>query len=345
LDIFINDLENKPLVTVQEDTTLLAARQLMEIQQIRHLAVLDFKGNLLKVIGLGDILRVIEHSYVHLLEEILEENKRTLSAKEDHIKLLLNAVHQTAGMILISDKFGNIEYVNKAFEGLTGYSLEEVKGLNPRFLKSGQTQSDTYQNLWQTLKLGQTWKGELCNQTKTGRVYWVLASITPIYNEKGELNHFVAVEEEITEKIERDRKLKEFGQHFLDVVNAAPIMFWESGSDGKIVYFNQYCAEFTGMELKGLYQNGWERQIDPIDLKEYSDIFQRAMIGRKAFKIDHRLKNYAGEYRWVMNNAVPYINENGEFSGFRGFCIDITENKIREITVQNELARIKRVPN
>ncbi len=232
------ELENKPLITVNGETTLLAARQLMEVKKIRHLVVLDHDGTLLKVLGLADILQVIEHSYMRLLEEILEQNRQTLTAKEDHINMLTNAVQQTAGMVLISDKFGNIEYVNKAFEHISGYALEEIKGLNPRFLKSGSTQPSVYHNLWQTLDSGQTWKGELCNQSKSGTTYWVLASITPIYNEQGELTRFVAVEEDITERVEMETKLKQEQKNFHDMTNAYPIMFWESGIDGKFFYFS-----------------------------------------------------------------------------------------------------------
>jgi PAS domain S-box-containing protein len=252
--------------------------------------------------------------------------------------MLTNAVQQTAGMILISDKFGNLEYVNKSFEEISVYTLEEVKGLNPRFLKSGSNQTAVYQNLWLTLNSGQTWKGELCNQSKSGVIYWVLASITPIYNEKGALKHFVAVEEDIiTERIEKEARFKEFELRFHEVAKTSPIMFWKSTIDCKILYLSQYCVEFTGRELRELSGNGWARQIHPDDLKDYLDTFQEAIVECKPFSMDHRLRNFAGEYRWVMNNAVPHKNDIGHFIGFRGFCLDITERKIRELTAQNEL--------
>lgn len=330
LDISISELGNKALISVSEDTTLLAARKLMEIKQIRHLIVLDLNGNLLKVLGLADMLQVIEHSYVHLLEEILEQNKRTISAKEEHITLLKNAVQQTAGMILISDNFGNIEYVNKAFEDISGYSLEEVRGLNPRFLKSGSTHTTVYKDLWQTLNSGQTWKGELCNQTKSGKTYWVSASISPVFNDQSELNHFIAVEVDISERIEMETKLKQYQKYFHDMANAYPILFWESETDGKIVYFSEFCFEFTGYEFSELSGYGWARQIHTDDLKDYLHAFQQAMIERKTFSIDYRIKNSAGKYKWVMHHAIPNIDDKGNFSGFRGFCIDVTERKIRE---------------
>lgn len=329
LNISVSELETKALIAVNEDTTLLAARKLMEIQQIRHLVVVDNQGNLIKVLGLADILQVIEHSHVYLLEEILEQNQRLISAKEDHINLLTNAVQQTAGMILITDQSGNIEYVNKSFEDISGYTLEEVKGLNPRFLKSGSTQSADYLNLWQTLLSGQTWKGELCNQSKSGKVYWVLASISPIYNELGELKHFVAVEEDITGRIEKETALKKCQEYFHDVANVYPIMFWEAENDGNLYCLSHYCFVLTGLQPNELYGNGWARLIHLEDLKAYLSVFQQAMIERKAFTVDYRIKNAMGEYRWVMDHAFPKINDHGNFVGFRGFCIDITKHKMQ----------------
>ena len=333
LQLCVADLKQKPLISVNENMTLLAARQLMEIEHIRHLAVVDFKGDLIKLLSMADILTVIEFSYLNLYKEIFENNKKTISAKNAHIQMLTNAVQQTAGMILITNKFGEIEYVNQAFERITGYTFEEVKGLNPRFLKSNFTTHATYQNLWQTLAGGKTWKGELCNQTKAGSNYWVLASITPIYNETNELLHFVAVEEDITERVQREAQLKEFKQRFHETANTSPILFWEAGVDGKIHYLNQFWFEFTGRELDELYGNGWAKQLHPEDLNGFLDTFQQSLVARSAFTLEHRLKNSAGEYRWVINNAKPRSNETGDFYGFIGYCIDITELKIRELAI------------
>lgn len=337
LDMLIADLNNRPVVTVQEDMSLLAARQLMEIEQIRHLVVLDTRGNLVKVLSLGDILRVIEYSYVQLLEEILEENRQTISDKEDHIVMLSKAVEQTAGMILICDKFGKLEYVNKAFETISGYTLAEVKGLNPRFLKSGEIAHQVYVNLWQTLLAGQTWKGELRNRTKAGDDYWVLASITPILDENAESKYFVAVEEDITERIQVETKLKEVEHRFLELANSTPVMLWESGYDGKLYYLNHAWTEFTGRPNQELLGNGWAKFIHSDDLTDFLNNFQKAVIERCSFSIDLRLKNSSGDYRWIMNTGKPRINERGQFLGLRGSCIDITERKLRELATQ-ELA-------
>jgi PAS domain S-box-containing protein len=319
---------------VNEEMTLLAARQLMEIENIRHLAVTDNQNDLVKILSLADILQVIEHSYVQLLEEILEENKQILSAKDEYIQLLTNAVQQTAGMILISNRFGELEYVNQSFETISGYTLEEVKGLNPRFLKSGNISKEIYQGLWQTLLSGNTWKGELCNRTKAGNTYWVSASITPIYSEKGILSHYVAVEEDITERINMERKLRDSEQRYFEVTSTFPVMLWESDVDGKIIYFSQFWTAFTGLALMELDGIGWARLIHPDDLIKFLDDFLQSLVERKGFCVDFRLQNATGEDRWIMNTGNPHVDQKGIFVGFKGFCIDITNRKRQEFVAQ-----------
>ena len=119
-----------------------------------------------------------------------EENRRTLS----------RAVEQSPVSIVITDREGNIEYVNPRFEAVTGYALDEVRGRNPRFLKSGQTPPSTYEQLWKTITGGGEWRGELCNRKKNGELFWEHASISGLENEPGQVNHFVAVKEDITER-------------------------------------------------------------------------------------------------------------------------------------------------
>ncbi len=116
---------------------------------------------------------------------------------EEQILLLSRAVEKSPATIMITDEEGNIEYVNQKFIELTGYTLEEVKGKKPSILKSGYTTEDQYQELWNTIKSGNTWKGEFHNKKKNGELYWESALITPIQNDRLFL---LAVKEDITEQ-------------------------------------------------------------------------------------------------------------------------------------------------
>jgi len=121
-------------------------------------------------------------------------------AIEKKLTLLSQAVQQNPIAIEISDANGVIEYINPAFEKITGYSSGEIIGQNPRILKSGYHSNAFYKNLWNTILSGKEWIGELKNKRKNGKLYWEEAIISPIFNNKGNITHFVAVKEDVTEK-------------------------------------------------------------------------------------------------------------------------------------------------
>ncbi len=119
---------------------------------------------------------------------------------EERLRKLERAVEHSAHTIVITDKRGTIEYVNPAFTRITGYTAEEAIGQNPKILKSGKHPSSFYQNLWNTILKGKVFRGEMVNRRKNGELYWEHISIAPVKNEKGEITHFVAVKEDITER-------------------------------------------------------------------------------------------------------------------------------------------------
>ncbi len=116
------------------------------------------------------------------------------------IRKLFLAVEQSPESIVITNLDAKIEYVNEAFERNTGYTREEAIGMNPRILQSGHTPKATYQEMWARLSHGETWHGELFNRRKDGSEYVEFANISPIRQPGGEVTHFLAIKEDITEK-------------------------------------------------------------------------------------------------------------------------------------------------
>lgn len=129
-------------------------------------------------------------------------------AREAELQMLRVAVEQSANTIVITDLSGNIEYVNPAFERISGYQAAEVIGKNPRVLKSGKQSDSLYQSLWRTITSGNIWKGRFQNRRKDGSLYWEAAVISPIHNEKGEVVRFVAVKEDITTRKSLEEDLR-----------------------------------------------------------------------------------------------------------------------------------------
>ncbi|MFU8765472.1 MAG: response regulator, partial [Haliea sp.] len=119
---------------------------------------------------------------------------------EMELRKLGLAVEQSPESIVITNASAEIEYVNAAFTQVTGYTLADVAGQNPRILQSGHTPPDSYETMWQTLARGETWKGEFHNQKKNGEEYTEFAFITPLRQADGRVTHYVAIKEDITEK-------------------------------------------------------------------------------------------------------------------------------------------------
>ncbi|MFZ4774390.1 MAG: PAS domain S-box protein [Terrimicrobiaceae bacterium] len=129
-----------------------------------------------------------------IISDITERKKA-----EEELQNLRTAVEQSGTTIVITDPQGTIEYVNPIFEQSTGYSAAEALGRNPRVLKSGKQGADFYKNLWSTISSGKIWRGQFHNRRKDGALYWESATISPVFNENGEIIHYIAVKEDISE--------------------------------------------------------------------------------------------------------------------------------------------------
>lgn len=150
-------------------------------------------------------------AFVSLLIVIFILTFNIIKRKQTEIKLrkFSIAVEQSPVSIVITDINGIIEYVNPRFTEITGYSFEEVLGKRPSILKSGKTPIEIYKNMWETITSGNDWRGEVCNKKKNGELYWEYVSISPLFDEKGNITHFIGVKEDITIRKNDEKALKE----------------------------------------------------------------------------------------------------------------------------------------
>ncbi|MGE4403029.1 MAG: PAS domain S-box protein [Desulfobulbus sp.] len=118
-----------------------------------------------------------------------------------NLERLRVAIEQAGEVVVITDPQGNIQYANPAFEQTTGYALEEVYLQNPRILKSGEHDAAFYTPLWSTISNGQTWSGKLVNRNKAGEHYTEEATISPVFDQQGEIVNYVAIKRDITAQL------------------------------------------------------------------------------------------------------------------------------------------------
>ncbi|MTK11551.1 MAG: PAS domain S-box protein [Clostridiaceae bacterium] len=133
--------------------------------------------------------------FVSVINDITDNKKNEIELKKQ-----AQAVFYCPVSIVVTDKNGIIEYVNPAFEIISGYKKEEALGKNPKIQSSGEGTRKFYKNLWDTILRGEIWKGTFKNKKKNGEIYWEESSISPIINSQGKITHFVAVKEDITKR-------------------------------------------------------------------------------------------------------------------------------------------------
>lgn len=265
-------------------------------------------------------------------------------AIEENLRKLSQAVEQSPVSIVITDLKGNIEYVNNKFNQVTGYSAEEVIGKNPRILKSGKTSSEEYKNLWETIASGNEWRGEFHNKKKNGELYWESASISPIKDTSGNITHFLAVKEDITERKrieesirESERLLREIqaitnlGSYVLDITKGV----WESSS---------ILDKIFGIDEKfNRTVDGWLKLIHPEWQEEMANYFSEYVLKQHhRFDKEYKIIRYSdGEERWVHGlGELEYDTDNNPVKMI-GTIRDITESKKAEEELKKSFSLIE----
>jgi PAS domain S-box-containing protein len=128
--------------------------------------------------------------------------------------------------------------------------------------------------------------------------------------------------------------IEESEQRFRLLADSAPVMIWTSGVDKLCTYFNAPWLAFTGRTMEQELGNGWAEGVYPADKQRCLDTYTSSFDARKPFNMDYRLRRFDGEYRWVLDNGIPFYAPDGTFTGYIGSCIDITERRSLEQQLQ-----------
>ena len=163
------------------------------------------------LIGLGVFVFWVMATLVFMVQRqrLLSQERNRLEVALHQVRLLNQAVDQSPEAIVITDSEGHISYMNPMFRAMTGYSETEMLGKNPRVLRSGLTPVEQYESMWNRLKEGKVWRGELSNQRKDGHVYPAQAIISPVKDSNGKVTHYLAIQRDLTERKRREKRIEE----------------------------------------------------------------------------------------------------------------------------------------
>lgn len=153
----------------------------------------------------------------------------------------------------------------------------------------------------------------------------------------------LALSNNVTEKIQAEKKLKESENHFRNLADSGQALIWTADTNKKCDYFNKTWLEFTGRKLEQELGDGWVEGVHPDDMERCFEIYSTAFDRREKFKMEYRLMHNSGEYKWIIDEGSPRFNSEGEFIGYIGHCMDVTERKQNEEKIFEFNSRFKKL--
>jgi PAS domain S-box-containing protein len=264
----------------------------------------------------------------------ITERKRA----EEKMRLQSAALESAANSVVITDRDGIITWVNPAFTRLTGYSQQEMIGQTPRLLKSGTQDQPFYENLWNTILSGQVWSGEIVNRRKDGVLYTEEQTITPVRNNQGEVTHFIAIKQNITERklAEKDR------DRLVSIIEGTTDLVGIADPAGRLFYLNK-----NGRKMLGISE---DEDISGFQVSDSHPEPAKKLVFEEAIPTAIREGVWSGENTLLIRDGrqipvsqvvLAHRAPDGSVEFLSTIIRDITERKRAEEEIQRNLERIR----
>lgn len=282
----------------------------------------------------GNLARLVPAIERELREAIVRRERKKA---DEALRKLSSAVEQTADAVIITSREGRIEYINSAFERLTGYSSDEVIDRTPQFLKSGAHPEAFYHELWSTILNGEVYRKEVVNRKKSGELYYQEEIITPIRDNKGVISHFVSTGRDVTERKRAEEKISHQLQRLAALRDIDKTITTSLDLNVTIsVIIEQIMRQLHVDAAMVMQLDKLHHQFRPLAAKGFVNIATSALTVREGEgypsiacsekriyhmphladcrSVDERLADFSAKEGFVSYFAVPLLNS-GEIAG------------------------------
>ena len=278
--------------------------------------------------------------------QALEQHRLRRERKqvEERLRVQATALEAAANATVMTDRTGSIFWVNPAFTQLTGYTRDEVLGRNLRQLKSGKHDQAFYRHLWETILSGQVWRGEMINKRKDESLYTEAQTITPVRGEHGEISHFIAIKQDITERKRAEEALRDANDTLEAVIQASPMGISILESDGNVKLWNPAAERIFGWRKEEVLGRPLP-SIPPDKSAEHRAFLERALRGDAFSDIQVVRQTKDGSLIDISLTTAPLRDAKGDVWGAMGIMTDITERKLAEKAQARLVAILEATPD
>jgi len=250
-------------------------------------------------------------------------------------RFLATTLSSIGDAVVATDVKGNVVFFNTTAEEITGWSVSEITNRNFQelFVLIDATTKQIIENpIDKVLKLGKPvgLKENSVLVTKDGGYKYISASFSLIKDEKGITSGVVVVFRDITRIKSKEAEISKSRDFYIKLFEDFPAIIWKADLECKCVYVNKKWIQFTGREHDDSQQLVWLNFLHPEDKARCYKLYNISFVNREPYEIEFRVLHKSGEYRWIHSMNSPFYTMDGNFDGYIGTGIDITERKIAQ---------------
>jgi PAS domain S-box-containing protein len=268
------------------------------------------------------------------LQDALSLSGERIRKEADQFQSLL---HIASDGIHILDEDGNLLQFSKAFIDMLGYSAEHARTLNVKDWDVHFDPADLPGQIRGLIDAPAIF--ETRHRRRDGTVIDVEINARGI--EHGGRKLLYASSRDVSERKRWEVALIESEARFRLMADSAPVLIWVAGRDTLCFWFNRTWLDFTGRTMEQEAGNGWTEGVHADDLPHCLDIYLAAFERHEPFAMEYRLRRFDGEYRWLLDTGVPRLDDHGNFTGYIGSCIDVTNHRLVEIALKESESRLR----
>lgn len=276
--------------------------------------------------------------------ELINTRTPRIENKLEDLATFKQVVDQVDDLVMITDLHGNIEYVNPAFERISGYSKYEALGQKPNILKSGKQETSFYENLWKTVLEGRSYHGLLVNKRKDGSLFYAEKTITPLKNKEGDIAHFVSTDKDVTERRITEERANLYVKKFKDLFDNSGDAMAYCALDGTLLEVNHAFIDMTGYSTEELLHQKKYQDITNEEFWEIGNQFLSQLLSQgKSITYEKEYIRKDGKTVPVLLTAFPVREDHTpRITAVGVIAIDITERRNFEIKLKDLNSELKR---